>query len=772
MSRAWKERNKCPLASVMGLFGLLAAQSLSSPLNAQGEKASCRADYTIEARLDGETKQLSGELWLDWSNRSADTVQDLRFHLYLNAFSNNRSTHLHESQGELRGVKVKEGWGWSQVTEIGVLDASGQEQDVSPSFNYVQPDDGREDDRTVFSVDLPSPVPPGGQARIHIKWNSQLPRVRRRTGYKDDFLLVAQWFPKLGVYESGSGWNCHQFHKNTEFYADYGTYEVTLDLPSEYQGRVSASGAQYSGELYRDRYLVSFRAPGKQDIDRKDAFGLVPMVHDFAWTASPHFVVEHRIFNHSEWAERYASEVQKVEDALAPGDEVQLRNVDVTILVSPEHADQIERHYDATCAALFFYGLWFGEYPYQHITVIDPAFGASAAGGMEYPTLFTCGTALHTTQDMQRPEGVTVHECGHQFWYGLVGNNEPEFAWLDEGFNSYTDSEVLWRHYGAQRETTSYAGLPFSGRAVSGMPGGGGLADALVGKAFRIPLPYLPDLDITPLPASGFLDLWRDQPALTFVPEYTDPRWQDRATYLTSPDEDPVMTSAWKYVDHPSYRVNSYYRPAVVLRSLPGVIGHGPFLRGMRRYAREWRYRHPQPGDFFSSFQAGAGVDVDWYFKELFMGTGTVDWSVSVSQAERSEPQGFFQSEGGAFIERQHHEGEDPQPAPQVIEVELRRSGELCLDLPVQLTFADGSQEDLVWTRAEQQAKKWLRITREGPAELHSVVLDPKRSYFIDSDMSNNQWYQETESLTGWRWGERALSQYQRYFHWIAGFGG
>ena len=364
---------------------------------AQGEDTSCQVDYRIEARLEGETKQLTGELWLDWVNNSSDTVDDLWFHLYLNAFSNNRSTHLQESKGELRGVKLKEGWGWSQVTGMSVLDASGTSTDVLASFKYEHPEDPREEDRTVFSVELPEPVPPGGSARVHIQWESQLPRVRRRTGYKDDFLLVAQWFPKLAVYESGSGWNCHQFHANTEFFSDYGSYEVTLDLPPEYAGRVSGSGAQYSAELYQDRYLVSFRAPGKQDQDRKDAFGLLPKVHDFAWTADPNFVVEHRIFDAAEWAERYSDEVQKVREALGPEESLKLRNVDVTVMVSPEHRGQIERHYDATCAALFFYGLWFGEYPYQHITVVDPAWGASAAGGMEYPTLFTCGTSSHTT---------------------------------------------------------------------------------------------------------------------------------------------------------------------------------------------------------------------------------------------------------------------------------------------------------------------------------------------------------------------------------------
>ena len=214
--------------AVAGL-GLLAILS-GGPAAAQGHEGESRCDYRIEARLEGPTKRLSGELWLTWTNGSGEEVSDLWFHLYLNAFSNNRSTHLHESGGELRGVQMEEGWGWTQVkgVEVAGQGDGGGYLDVFPSFQYRRPDDGRADDRTVFSVDLPRPVEPGSAITVHLRWESQLPRVRRRTGYKDDFLLVAHWFPKLGVYEAGRGWNAHQVHMNTEVYSDYGLFDVSV----------------------------------------------------------------------------------------------------------------------------------------------------------------------------------------------------------------------------------------------------------------------------------------------------------------------------------------------------------------------------------------------------------------------------------------------------------------------------------------------------------------------------------------------------------------
>ncbi|MEQ1894932.1 MAG: M1 family metallopeptidase, partial [Planctomycetota bacterium] len=580
--------------------GLVLAGLLVGSERCAQEGSSGRADYVIQARLDGETKELDGRLELRWINKSGESVRELLFHLYLNAYSNNRSTHLTESDGKLRGHKLEEGWSWSRVKAVRVEGAlAGGPTDVFPSLRYRHPEGASEEDRTVFSVDLPEPLAPGEGVRVEIEWESQLPRVRRRTGYKDDFLLVAQWFPKLGVYEAGRGWNCHPFHRDTEFYSDYGTYDVTLDLPAEYEGKVGASGVKILEQVRNERLEVRFVAPSQRDQTLEDAFGKRPLVHDFTWTADTDTVVFRQQFRAREWAERYPEEVAKARELF--GEEPKLRDVDVTVLIQPERAAQAERHYHATCAALFFYGLWFGEYPYEHITVVDPAFGAGAAGGMEYPTLFTCGTRLFTTSDMHAPEGVTVHECGHQFWYGLVGNNEFEAAWLDEGFNTYTDSEVLHRVYGLDRGTSDYARVPIDGVAVGSAPGGGALADALAARKARLPLPWLPDPKLEFLAESGPLDLWRDQPLFTFTAQWTDARRADRVGYLASPDTDPLETPAWLHADRTSYATNSYPRTGVALRTLQGLLGDGPFLRGMRHYAREFRYAHPYPADFYRS---------------------------------------------------------------------------------------------------------------------------------------------------------------------------
>ena len=80
--------------------------------------------------------------------------------------------------------------------------------------------------------------------------------------------------------------------------------------------------------------------------------------------------------------------------------------------------------------------------------------------------------------------------------------------------------------------------------------------------------------------------------------------------------------------------------------------------------------------------------------------------------------------------------------------------------------------EEVLWTRSQQQRESWLKLSFERRERLVSVEIDPERGYYIDADMSNNQWFDARTSATSWRWAERVLSQYQRYLHWIGGIGG
>jgi hypothetical protein len=134
---------------------------------------------------------------------------------------------------------------------------------------------------------------------------------------------------------------------------------------------------------------------------------------------------------------------------------------------------------------------------------------------------------------------------------------------------------------------------------------------------------------------------------------------------------------------------------------------------------------------------------------------------------------GLFQGEGGAFIEREPEaENGTEEDEPWMARVVLRKRGSLALPLSVRLRFEDGSEESAAWTREEQLVSSWKKIERVGPQKLVSVVLDPDRRIFLDANMSDNQWFDAQDALAPWRWGERCVALYQRYFFWLAGLGG
>ncbi|MFN8094786.1 MAG: hypothetical protein U0599_21655 [Vicinamibacteria bacterium] len=307
------------------------------------ERAVHVADYAIEVRLDAAARTLAGKERITWRNPSGDAVGEVWFHLYLNAFRNTESTFFRESGGQLRGDQMPEdGWGSVDVTSLRRADG----KDLTKAIRFEHPDDDNDKDRTVIRVPLPEPVPPGGEVQLDVEWTSKLPRIFARTGYVRDYFLVGQWFPKLGVYEpaglrgrASGGWNCHQFHANSEFYADFGAYRVSITLPSAYV--VGATGRETEAKKNADGTTTHV-------FEQAD-------VIDFAWTASPRFLDVRARFDAEKdvTPQEYAAAAKLL--GRAP-EEVKLRDVEVRVLLQPGHAPQAERHVAAAKNAIKWFG--------------------------------------------------------------------------------------------------------------------------------------------------------------------------------------------------------------------------------------------------------------------------------------------------------------------------------------------------------------------------------------------------------------------------------
>lgn len=374
------------------------------------------ASYRIDVQLNADTKQLKGTETLVWKNPSDDVVRELHFHLYLNAFRNEKSTFMRESGGQLRGQSMdktdRDAYGSIDIVSMKTR-AGGlrQSEDLTHRYQFFQPDDGNSDDQTVIRVPLSQPVEPGQSITLDIAFRAKLPHIFARTGHSRDFFLVAQWFPKIGVYEPAGTrlathgqWNCHQFHAHSEFYADFGVYDVAITTPQNF--RVGATGQMKSER----------KNPNGTKTQRWQADDVV----DFAWTTSPDFAV---------FDEKW-------------------RHVTIRALMQPDHASQAQRHIDAAKTALAYFDKHLGRYPFTTLTIVDPPIWGLGAAGMEYPTFITAGTSWGMPAGMRVPEQVTIHEFGHQYFMQMLATNEFEEAWMDEGINQYYEGRIMDETYG------------------------------------------------------------------------------------------------------------------------------------------------------------------------------------------------------------------------------------------------------------------------------------------------------------------------------------
>lgn len=374
-------------------------------------------EYHITVQLDAEQKRLIGAQSVSWKNPGTQPVSELYFHLYPNAFQSKKSTFLRESGGKLRQDEMKsDSFGSMAVESIQSEDGT----DLTASMQYVQPDDGNKHDQTLMKIRLPQPVNPGAVATVKFRFSVELPYVFARMGYAGDFVMAGQWFPKIAVYEkkgtrgnAEEGWNLHQYHGNSEFYADFGMYNVRIEVPSAYT--VAATGFPTK--------------PPADDGTKKTYQFYADDVHDFAWAASPHFLYYEEPFSTPH----------------VPG-------VKIKLYLDPAHKALKDRYLYVAKRALAKYSEWFGTYPYSTLSIVVPPAGGNGAGGMEYPTLVTGWDASGKTDSLEL-ERVIAHEIGHQYWYGMVANNEFEEAWLDEGFTSYAEDMLMASEFGSKPNT-------------------------------------------------------------------------------------------------------------------------------------------------------------------------------------------------------------------------------------------------------------------------------------------------------------------------------
>lgn len=380
------------LQRIVLLIGVLCTSSaMASALRMPGPHTDRVHHTQIKATLDAEKHRVDATMTLRWRNTTDVTLNEIPFHLYLNAFSRTDTIFMKESNGgRLRGDSrdgdEQDKFGYVQVTSVN--NANGD--DVSQSWIT---------DGDVATYKLAQPLMPNEEVTLNIAFTSQLPKVFARSGHNGDtFNFVAQWFPKPGVFYKGK-WVNHNYHANTEFFSDFGNYDVEITVPSDYL--VGATGYLVKKESQESLTTHHFQAED---------------VHDFVWTADSKFA-----------------------EATAEWNGITIRLLHQT----PLSEKSIKNQFDAAKASFKWFDEKVGAYPYSTMTLVQPPENAGGAAGMEYPTLVTTITDLDYSEYMHAAAMVTIHEIGHNYWQGIFASNEFEESWMDEGINSYTEGRIM-----------------------------------------------------------------------------------------------------------------------------------------------------------------------------------------------------------------------------------------------------------------------------------------------------------------------------------------
>ena len=314
-----------------------------------------------------------------------------------------------------------------------------------------------------------------------------------------------------------------------------------------------------------DQFIVG--ATGRRTAERKNPDGTRTLtyvqedVHDFAWTACPDFV---------EFRERFTLADPAVD-------------TEMIFLVHKAHLGSKERYVRSLRQGLEFYSRHYGPYPYGTITLVDPAPGATAAGGMEYPTLFTSMTTSYMPAGVRLPEMVTIHEFGHGYWYGIVGSNEFEEAWLDEGINSYSEAKAMAQYYGPEGSLIDFGALRVS-----------------------------------------------------------DIQYQ-RFSVIGSGRFDPILRNSWEYLSGGSYSLNVYSKASLMLLTLERVLGEETMAKVMKTYYERWKFRHPTSADFVQAAEDASGRDLKWFFDQALHSPDKLDYAIGSLASEEAAPEaGYF----------------------------------------------------------------------------------------------------------------------------------
>ncbi len=502
-------------------------------------KVDKRANYTLDVEFNPVEKKIYVKENIIWINKTLEPTSEVQFHFYANGYKNGNTLF-----GQVYPINSE------TQTQIDVK--SFLVNSMPAELIYFQPEIANQHDSTVAKVLLDQPIQPGDSIKIYFNYTMKIPRSVKRLGYASgrNFFFLSQWFPKVGVFENGK-WVCSQYHPYLNFYSDFGDYSANIKVPKNYI--VAATGVEKDKKSDTDFTTFHFVQSG---------------VHDFVWLASDEILHQSSIYKRKDGTQ-----------------------IVIQAYVQPERRKYFERYFKSVKNCLQYFEDNIGIYPYRNITLVDVP-RTSASGGMEYPTLFTVSAELFSPKETGWPENLVTHEFSHQFFHGLIANNEVYEAWLDEGFTTYITTKIM-HHY----QPDIFENFKF---------------------ASYIPVYGLNFLSYNEIPL-----------IYTLVDIKTPEGARSAISYYKNMTVGSLADTSYKLPTRLSYVVNSYTKPELVLHTLERYVGQEKMMKILKEYYNNFKYKHPRATDFINIVQKNSNEDMSWFFDEFYKTPKSFDYKVT-----------------------------------------------------------------------------------------------------------------------------------------------
>lgn len=514
-----------------------------------------RCDYQINVRLDDVNHRLHGNIEMEYHNQSPIALTEIWMHLWPNAYKNNKTafaiqqlensdTKFHYAEEDKRGY-------------IDSLEFKVNGQTLVFVENEKFPD--------IIKLMLPRTLAPGESITINTPFVVKIPNSFSRLGHVDQSYQITQWYPKPAVFDD-RGWHPMPYLDQGEFYSEFGKFDVKITLPKNYI--VGATGELQNADELAILDSISVQTKLIKEYPEKDntppssneyktLHYIQDNIHDFAWFADKRFHVMN-------------SEIELPHSK---------RKVKTYTMYTNENAHLWKDAVKYIDSAVYYYSLWNGEYPYNYCTAVDGSL--SAGDGMEYPMI----TVIGDVDNAKTLDLVITHEVGHNWFYGILGSNEREYGWMDEGINSYYENRYMRMRYSDGK---------------------------MIDKSKRGFLTHLFGLDFFPADYDHYLTY--------------------QLTASTG-NEQAIETHSEEF-NRINYGTIMYTKTSLMLRYLEQYLGTEKFDSVMQVYYSTWKFKHPYPEDLKEVFERETGENFDWFFKDIIQSIPSPDFKLKEIKKE------------------------------------------------------------------------------------------------------------------------------------------